>query len=107
MAGEEEEVLFPDPVVLHADMPVEMQSFVFEQAREALTAHKIEKDQATAIKRKCEEEYKGTWHCVVGKSYGVSVANETGFLIFFKIGKVNFLAFQTLDEDPPPPAADE
>jgi dynein light chain LC8-type len=97
----EEESSFPEPVVLHADMPKEIQAVAFEKARSALSTHRIEKDQAAQLKRQFEEAYKGTWHAIVGKSFGCSVTNETGYLIFFRIGKVNILLFQSLDEEAP------
>lgn len=98
---------FTRPTLLHADMPQEMQDFAFQKAFDALAAHKIEKDQAAQIKRAFEEKFSGTWHCVVGKSYGCSIANETGFVVFFRMDKSNVLLFQSLDEEAvgAPPAA--
>ena len=101
----DDEVVFPDPVVVHADMPKEMQAFALETARSALTAHRIEKDQAAMMKRQFEATYKGTWHCVIGKNFGCSVANETGFLLFFRVGKSSILIFQSLDDEAPPQPA--
>lgn len=97
--------MLPDPVVVHADMPREMQEFAFEQAKSALTAHRIEKDQAAQLKRQFEATYRGTWHCVIGKNFGCSVASETGFLVFFRVGKASILLFQSLDDEAPPAAA--
>lgn len=103
MAGEGEatEVVytFTQPTLMHADMPLEMQNFAFQTAFDAIGANKIEKDQAAAIKRAFEEKYRGTWHAVIGRSFAASVANETGFLVFFRMEKSNVLIFQSLDED--------
>ncbi len=49
--------------------------------------------------------FAGTWHCVIGKNFGCSVASETGFLLFFRVGKASILLFQSLDEEAPPAAA--
>jgi dynein light chain LC8-type len=85
---------------LHTDMPVDMRNFVAREGVAAIEEEGIEKDIATRLKRACETEYKGTWHCIVGRSFGCSVTNETNHLLFFRKGKMTVLAFQTRDEDP-------
>ena len=90
---------FPKPTILHADMPQDMQDFAFQKAFEAIGAQKIEKDQAASIKRQFEEKFGGTWHCVVGRAFACSVANETGFIVFFRMDRSNVLLFQSLDEE--------
>ena len=99
VTSEPAEYNFPKPTVLHADMPQDMQDYAFQKSFESFSAHKIEKDQAATVKRAFEEKFGGTWHCVIGKSFGCSVANETGFIVFFKMERANVLLFQSLDED--------
>uniref|UniRef100_A0A7S1CML1 Dynein light chain n=1 Tax=Bicosoecida sp. CB-2014 TaxID=1486930 RepID=A0A7S1CML1_9STRA len=103
--GREEEVeevdVGPPPVIKHFDMPKEMVDFVVATAQEALKENKIAKDIATAIKRKCDEVHAGSWHAIVGQSYGVSLTHETTYLVFFTIGLQNFCVFKTLDDDTP------
>ena len=67
MADEEEEVILPTQVVT-ADMPDKMKEVAIETSRAAMNEYSIDKDIATAIKKKFDEhpEYMGTWHCIVG-----------------------------------------
>ena len=89
----------PKPVLLAGDMPAEMREFTFSKAQEAMEAHKVEKDMAQQLKQALEAKYEGCWHTVIGRSFGCSLANETGFLCFFKIGLTNVVVFRTLDEE--------
>ncbi len=40
---------------------------------------------ATFVKKQCEEKYRGTWQCIVGTEYGVSVTQEYGACHFFRV----------------------
>jgi len=80
-------------------MPSEFRPRVYERAIEALKEKDAEKDVATIIKKGCEEEFKGMWHCIVGVEFGASLATETGFVLFFRVGLQNILVFRTLDEE--------
>lgn len=68
-------------------------------AAQASEEAKIEKDVATRIKKALDEQLTGTWHVVVGESYGCSVTHETKFIFFFKIGLVHYLMFRSLDDE--------
>eukprot|EP01138_Halocafeteria_seosinensis_P013013 gb/GECG01013291.1/.p1 GENE.gb/GECG01013291.1/~~gb/GECG01013291.1/.p1 ORF type:complete len:157 (+),score=43.36 gb/GECG01013291.1/:1-471(+) len=92
------------PTILRSDMSQEMQTNVIEAAKEALVSHVLEKDQATAIKKKMESLHGGIWHCIAGTSYGVSVTNQTHYICFFKLAwkgekPTYIVAFQSLDEE--------
>jgi dynein light chain LC8-type len=88
-----------DPlVVLHSDCPGEVLEYGVKKAREALGAHKAEKDQATAIKKALEAAYGGLYHVVVGGAFGLSVTHEANNLALFRLGRANVLFFQTFDE---------
>jgi len=65
-----------------------------------LQERSIEKDVATLVKKTLDEELTGTWHVVVGESFGCSVTHETKFIAFFQIGLVYFLVFRSLDDEP-------
>lgn len=52
------------------------------------------------MKKTLDEELTGTWHVVVGESFGCSVTHETKFIAFFQIGLVYFLVFRSLDDEP-------
>lgn len=86
------------PVLRHADMPDNIRASVFQHAGVALAKHKIEKDIAAYVKKATETEFAGTWHCIAGENFGASVTHETSYLVFFSIGKMNFLVFQSLDD---------
>lgn len=92
------------PTILRSDMSQEMQENVVEAAKDALVSHVLEKDQATAIKKKMESDHGGIWHCIAGTSYGVSVTNQTHYICFFKLAwkgekPTSIVAFQSLDEE--------
>lgn len=92
------------PTILRSDMTKDMENEVIEASKEALVSHELEKDRATAIKKKMESLHGGIWHCIVGTSYGVSVTNQTHYICFLKLGwkgeKPNFIvAFQSLDDE--------
>ena len=55
---------------------------------------KIEKKMAQDVKKAFDEKYKGTWHCVAGRSFGCSITHETSYSIFFTANLVSFLVFQ-------------
>jgi len=89
----------PPPEVLSCDMPEADCAKVYRMAAMAFSSEKIEKDQATYIKKELEKEFGGMWHCILGACYGVSVTNETKSLLFFKTGLNYVLVFRTLDEE--------
>lgn len=55
------------------------------------------KDMATYIKKKCDEELTGTWHCVVGRNFGCSITHDTKYVIFFQVDLMNILLFRSLE----------
>ena len=59
------------------------------------------KDVAEAMKRDLDEKagegdeaFAGTWHCVVGKSFGSFCTHEAAGILQFYLGAVAFLAFR-------------
>lgn len=79
------------------EMPEEMKNKALATMRKAMEDHKIEKDMATYMKRNFDETQGGTWHCIVGKGFGCSVAYDTQYLIFFQIGQVYALLFKSIE----------
>jgi dynein light chain LC8-type len=67
------------------------------KVNEALDKFQIEKDIATYIKKKCDEEFTGTWHVVVGRNFGCSITHETKYVLFFQIDLMHCLIFKSLD----------
>ena len=94
-----EEEIVMKPKVFEVDMPDAMQKVAFEFTAEAQANNKIDKDIATAIKKKFDahEEYGGTWHCIVGKNFGCSITHETQFSVFFQLNGSYILLFKSIE----------
>ena len=52
---------------------------------------------ATFVKKKCDEELGGTWHCVVGRNFGCSITHDTKYVLFIQIDQMHVLLFKSLD----------
>mmetsp|Transcript_29314 Transcript_29314/g.29677 ORF Transcript_29314/g.29677 Transcript_29314/m.29677 type:complete len:93 (+) Transcript_29314:175-453(+) len=80
-----------------ADIPQDLSAKAIARINEALDNEKcqIEKDMATYVKKKCDEEFGGTWHCVVGRNFGCSITHDTKFVLFFQIDQLNVLLFKS------------
>ncbi|KAJ2904079.1 dynein light chain cytoplasmic [Zalerion maritima] len=64
-----------EPQIKSADMTEEMQQEAIDVAKEAMTAHTVEKDIAQFIKRRFDESRGATWHCIVGRNFGSFVTH--------------------------------
>jgi dynein light chain LC8-type len=52
---------------------------------------------ATQVKKKCDELFGGTWHCVVGNNFGCSITHDTKYALFFQVDMINVLVFKSLE----------
>ncbi len=111
-----------DQVKIHtADIPEEKTEKVVAKLNEAMDKFQIEKvrrivlcvcfcnffilpfldlpvqDMATFVKKKCDEEFGGTWHCVVGRNFGCSITHDTKYVLFFQIDQMHVLLFKSLE----------
>lgn len=82
-------------VVLSTDMTQEMQDKVVAAANEAMLTLKIEKDIATFIKKKFDEQEGGTWHAIAGKDFGCSICHDTAYVMFFQLDSQYILVFKS------------
>lgn len=57
----------------------------------------IEKDVATDLKKFFDQKHGQTWHCIVGKGFGCSIAYDTQFLLFFKADQHHVLLFKSVE----------
>ena len=57
------------------DMSEDMQHDVVDICNAAFKQFTIEKDVAAHIKKECDRKYGGTWHAVVGRSFGSFVTH--------------------------------
>lgn len=80
-----------------SDLPDDMKDKVIEHLKEALDKFQIEKDMATHVKKKCDEQFGGTWHVVIGKNFGCSITHHTKYVLFFKIDLMHVIIFKSLD----------
>lgn len=88
----------PKPVLVATDMPTKLREICYDHALDALIAHKIEKDQATYIKRALEQYNSALWHVIVGTHFGASVSHAVNGYLIFSIGKVHIMCFMSFDE---------
>eukprot|EP01035_Chromulina_nebulosa_P029957 gene29957-39768_t len=83
--------------VYKSDIPAEKLAKIAIRVNEALDKFQIEKDISTYVKKKCDEELGGTWHCVAGRNFGCSITHETKYALFFQIELMHFLLFKSLE----------
>ena len=55
-------------------------------------------DIATEIKKKCDEEFGGTWHCIVGRNFGSSITHDTKYVMFFQVDLLYVLLFKSFEQ---------
>ena len=54
-------------------------------------------DIAAYIKKKSDEEFGGTWHCIVGRNFGCSITHDTLFVFFVQVDQVHVLLFKAFE----------
>ena len=77
----------------------DVKSFAIETASGALTSKikgelKRFNDVATVVSKALAEKFGGSWHVIVGKSFGSFITHETSCMVYFFLGQVGFLAFK-------------
>jgi len=82
-------------VIKHADMSKEMQDEAVKLAREVMKETKVEKDIASAIKKRFDTNHQPYWHCIVGRNFGSYVTHESKHFLYFYIGHVAVLLFKS------------
>lgn len=58
-------------------------------------ASKDDKVISGHIKRKCDERFGPTWHCIVGEDFKAAIAHESKHLMFVTMGKSNVLLYRS------------
>ena len=53
---------------------------------------------ATYVKKKMDEEFGGTWHCVVGRNFGCSITHDTKYVLFFQVDQMHVLLFKSHEQ---------
>lgn len=78
-------------------IPEDKSNKIIGHLNDALDKFTIEKDVATYVKKKCDEQLTGTWHCIVGRNFGCSITHDTKYVLFFQIDQMHVLIFKSLE----------
>lgn len=87
-------------VHVHAcDAPREVYEATVMAAVHAFRAHSkgeapTQHDIAALIRKECAAKMPGTWHVIVGASYGAYMTHEAGTLSYFTLGESIVLAYK-------------
>ena len=57
-------------------------------------ANKDDKVISNYIKKKLDEKYGPTWHCVVGEDFKAAITHESKHFLFVTMGKTNVLLYR-------------
>jgi len=89
-------------VLPQTTMSAEMAAACVEMIKTSMKESKAnaEKDLAAKIKKNCDEKFsEGTWHCIVGSSFGISMSFEAKNLMYAKVGRNHVVLFMSYDVD--------
>ncbi|KDO33053.1 hypothetical protein SPRG_01868 [Saprolegnia parasitica CBS 223.65] len=87
----------PKITLMRVEMTTAMKDEAISHLAESLVTNVIEKDIATDMKKYFDQKYGPTWHCIVGKGFGCSIAYDTQFLLFFKMDQHYLLLFKSTE----------
>ena len=73
------------PIIKLTDMDEEMQQYTIKMGMHFLDLES-DKDVASAMKACFEKQFKGNWHCIIGRNFGGFVTHEQKKYIYFYIG---------------------
>ncbi|CAK4083508.1 unnamed protein product [Aphanomyces euteiches] len=85
--------------IVYKDSPKDLEELIVASATNALKAYyKGEKNHFTEvaqqIKKELEDAHNGSWHVIVGKSFGSFVTHEVKRMVYFFLGQIGFLIFR-------------
>ncbi|KAF4321166.1 hypothetical protein BBO99_00004153 [Phytophthora kernoviae] len=89
----------PKITIMRLELGTEMKNEAVAHLIQILqtTPNAIEKDIATDMKKYFDQKYGQTWHCIVGKGFGCSIAYDTQYLLFFRADKQYVLLFKSTE----------
>ncbi|CAK4082354.1 unnamed protein product [Aphanomyces euteiches] len=87
----------PKIKLMRVEMSTAMKDEAINHLGESLATNVIEKDIATDMKKFFDQKYGPTWHCIVGKAFGCSVAYDTQYLLFFRMDQLYMLLFKSTE----------
>ncbi|CAF1563713.1 unnamed protein product, partial [Adineta ricciae] len=77
-----------------SEMSREMEQRAVDVAAEAFHAFNNEKEVASHIKKEFDKRYNGTWHCIVGRSFGSFVTHERQCFIYFTLEPFDIVLYK-------------
>ena len=75
-------------------MTENMQQNAINVATKAIDSYNIEKDIACYIKKEFDRKHNPT-HCIVGRNFGSYITHETKHFIYFYLGQITLLFFNS------------
>ena len=89
----------PKITILRLELPTAMKDEAVTHLIDVVQTNPnaIEKDIATDMKKYFDQKYGQTWHCIVGKGFGCSIAYDTQFLLFFQADQHYILLFKSTE----------
>jgi dynein light chain LC8-type len=73
-----------------------MREAAVEVITNAVGQNSLSKDIAQAVKKDFDSKFpQTTWHCIVGRHFGVSISFATRHMIFASVGLQNVLLFKS------------
>lgn len=89
----------PKITILRLELPTTLKDEAVARLIEYMQANPsaIEKDISTDLKKYFDQKHGQTWHCIVGKRFGCSVAYDTQFLLFFQADQHYILLFKSAE----------
>lgn len=73
------------PDVADCDMPHDVQQYALAVTRDALRAHRMERDVAKYVKRAMDAKFGICWQCLVGNEFGLRVSYVPGSYMFLVV----------------------
>ena len=77
------------------EMPINMQDYAIAVAKRAFDLHEMFGDIATYITENFDERYGRSWHCVVGRGFGLSVRHDHGCYISFYVEDIKMILWKS------------
>ena len=76
----------------HGKMKADMKT-VIKEVMDAFAA-KDDKVISGHIKRRCDEKFGPTWHCIVGEDFKAAIGHESKHFFYATLGKTNVLVYR-------------
>ncbi|RYR63057.1 hypothetical protein Ahy_A04g020842 [Arachis hypogaea] len=82
-------------IIKSADMLPDMQKEAVDIAVNAFEKYNVEKDVAEQIKKEFDKRHGPTWHCIVGRNFGMAFVHKLGFCLDLLLCTLVFATFSS------------